>query len=416
MPLSPATVRGSLHLGHHAARSAAFTLVWRILALVGCAAALPPGAAAANTFVYVGGYTDWELFGPPRRNPTGERGQGIYVFRFDLASGHLSSPGLAARTDNPTYVTFSASGRALYAVNEVYRFEGEEGGAVSAFMIDDSTGRLTLLNQRATRGTGPCYAVVDHTGRNLLVANFGSGSVAVFPLAPDGSLQPMSAFVQHTGSGPNPRQAGPHAHAFNLSPDNRFAIASEFGTDQLLLYRFDPEAGLLEPAETPAVKLAPGSAPRHFTFHPNGRVAYSLNEIANTITRLGYTPADGAFHVRETVSTLPAGFTGRNTAAEVIVHPSGKYLYASNRGDNSIAVFDLAADGSVRLRTTIPCGGRTPRGFAIDPEGRWMIVAHQDSHSVTVFAVDAANGIPVPTGQSEPVRTPTGVKFRPVVR
>jgi 6-phosphogluconolactonase len=369
---------------------------------------------ARAPLVYVGGYTDWELFGPPRRNPPGERGAGIYVFRFNLETGQLAPLGLAARTDNPTYLTFSPAGSVLYAVNEVYRFNGADTGAVTAFAVDDATGRLTLINQLATRGTGPCYAAVDHTGRFLLVANFGSGSVNVFPLAAGGALQPLSASFQETGSGPNPRQAGPHAHAINVAPDNRFAIASEFGTDRLRVFRFDPESGSLTPGDPPAVALVPGSAPRHLAFHPNGRVAYSLNEIANTITRLDYDAARGRLQVRDTFSTLPADFTGRNAAAEVIVHPSGKFLYASNRGHNSIAVFAVAEDGALRLVTCVPCGGRTPRGFTMDATGRWLIVAHQDSHTIAVFVIDPATGIPAATGVTEPVRTPTGVKFRPM--
>ena len=368
-------------------------------------------SAATADFVYVGTYTDWELFGPPRRNPPGERSQGIYVFRFDRESGKLTPRGLAATTDNPTYVTFSTSGGVLYAVNEIYRFRGETSGAVSAFAIDADNGRLTLINQMPTRGTGACHAVVDRTGRNLLVANFGSGSVAVFPLAADGALRPASAFVQHTGSGPSPRQAGPHAHAINLSPDNRFAIASEFGADRLLVYRFDATAGTLAAAEPPDVALKPGAAPRHLAFHPEGRVAYSLNEIANTITVLGYEATRGVFEVAQTVSTLPEDFSGRNTAAEVIVHPSGKFIYASNRGLHSIAVFAIAGDGRLRSLTHVPCGGRTPRGFSVDASGRWMIVAHQDTHTIAVFAIDPTTGIPKATGQVEQVRTPTGVKF-----
>lgn len=370
-------------------------------------------AAAASDFVYVGSYTDWELFGPPRRNPPGDRSQGIYVFQFDRETGRLTPRGLAAATDNPTYVTFSTSGKVLYAVNEIYRFQGETSGAVSAFAIDADTGRLTLINQVATRGTGACHAVVDRSGKNLLVANFGSGSVTVFPLASDGALRPASEFVQHTGSGPSPRQAGPHTHAINLAPDNRFAIASEFGADRLFVYRFDAANGKLHAAESPHVMLKPGAAPRHLAFHPDGRTAYSLNEIDNTITVLSYDAGRGTFAVMQNVPTLPAGFSERNTAAEVIVHPGGKFLYASNRGHHSIVVLAIDPEGRLRPLAHVPCGGRTPRGFSVDASGRWMIVAHQDTHTVAVFSIDPANGIPTATDQVEAVRTPTGVKFLP---
>jgi 6-phosphogluconolactonase len=240
--------------------------------------------------------------------------------------------------------------------------------------------------------------------------------VIVFPLAADGALRPASAFVQHAGSGPSPRQAGPHAHAINLTPENRFAIASEFGADRLLVYRFDAATGSLAPAQPPHVALPPGSAPRHLAFHPDGRVAYSLNEIGNTITVLAYDAKRGSFEIQQEVSTLPGDFTGRNTAAEVIVHPGGKFLYASNRGHHSLAVFAIADDGRLHPLAHVPCGGRTPRGFSVDPNGRWLIVAHQDSHTIAVFAIDPATGIPAATGQMEAARTPTAVKFWPGLR
>ncbi len=367
--------------------------------------------AAENTFVYAGTYTNWEELGPTRRNPPGEASKGLYVFRFDSEHGKLTPLGLAAETRNPTYLTVAPSARVLYAANELYQFHGEASGAVSAFAIDAATGRLTLLNQLATRGTGTCYASVDRAGRILLAANFGSGSVAAFPLDADGSLRPMSAFEQDTGSGPNPRQATPHAHAFNFSPDGRFAIASEFGTDRLLIYQVDAATGKLTPATPPAVALRAGSAPRHFAFRPAGDVAYSVNEIDNTVTALVYDAARGTLRELQTISTLPADFTGRNTAAEVVVHASGKFLYASNRGHHSIAVFAIASDGRLRLVTHVPSGGRTPRGFSVDPSGRWLITANQDTHNLAVFAIDASSGVPSPTGQTEEVRSPVCVKF-----
>ena len=377
-----------------------------LAALLGIASA----NAAPSCLVYVGTYTDWELFGPPRRNPPGERSRGIYVSRFDSETGKLSPPQLAAAADNPTYVTFAPSGKVLYATNEIYRFQGEPTGAISAFSIDAATGKLAFLNQVAARGTGTCHATVDAAGDHLFASNFGSGSVAVFPLTAEGSLRPASASAQDSGVGPNPRQATPHAHAFNVTPDNRHAIASEFSTDRLLLYRFDPAAGTLaaEPGET---KLKPGSAPRHLAFHPNGEFAYSLNEIDSTVTVLRYDAVRGTLTVVETHSTLPADFSGHNTAAEVVVHPSGKFLYASNRGHHSIAVFAIAADGRLRLSGHAPSGGRTPRGFSVDPTGRWLIAANQDTHNLAVFALDPVTGLPRPTGQTEEVRTPVCVKF-----
>lgn len=372
--------------------------------------------ASDTCFVYVGTYTNWEELGPNRRNPPGEASKGIYGFRLDRETGKLTPLGLVAETRNPTYVTFAPSGRTLYAVNELYQFQGAAQGAVSAFAIDPTSGKLTFINQVPARGTGTCHAVVDATGKNLLAANFGSGSVAVFPLKADGSLQPASAFEQDTGTGPNPRQAGPHAHAINLTPDNRFALASEFGSDRLLLYRFDAAAGTIKAANPPELKLAPASAPRHLAFHPDGKTAYSVNEIDNTITVIAYDGAQGTFRNVETLSTLPAGFDGRNTAAEVVVHPGGRFLYASNRGHHTLAVFAIAADGRLKLLTHVPSGGRTARGFSVDPSGRWLIAANQDTHNIAVFRIDPATGIPAPTGESQEVRSPTGVKFFVPVR
>ena len=383
----------------------------RLLLPAAMSAACAAGTAAPPQLVYVGTYTDWSLLVPVHRNPPGELSRGIYAFRFDPGSGALTPLGLAAETVNPTFVTFSPSGRFLYAANEIYQFGGRPTGTASAFSIDRESGRLTLLNRMASGGTGTCYARVDFSGRNLLLANFGSGSVAVLPLAGDGSLRPASAFVQDEGSGPNPRQAGPHAHSFNVSPDNRHAIEAEFGMDRLVVYRFDAGRGALSPAQPAFYALKPGAAPRHFTFHPRGDVAYCLNEIDSTIAVLAYAGETGSFRELQTVSTLPAGFRGMNTAAEVIVHPSGRYLYASNRGHDSIAVFGIDGMGRLKLAAHVPSGGRTPRGFCVDPTGRWLIAANQGTHNIAVFSIDPASGIPAPTGQSLEVRSPVCVKF-----
>lgn len=233
--------------------------------------------------------------------------------------------------------------------------------------------------------------------------------MAVFPLAPNGSLLPASASAQDRGAGPNPRQATPHAHAFNVTPDGRHAIASEFSSDRLLVYPLN-STGTFSGEPTQA-QLAPASAPRHLAFHPNGTFAYSVNEIDSTVTFLRYDAIKGNLTAIETHSALPADFSGRNTSAEVVVHPSGKFLYISNRGHHSLAVFTIAADGRLKLSGHVPCGGRTPRGFSVDPTGRWLIAANQDTHNLAVFSLDPATGMPRPTGQSEEVRTPVCVKF-----
>lgn len=380
-------------------------------ALLALAGVMPTFAATPSSLVYVGTYTDRTLLVPRRENATGERSQGIYVFRFDSDRGTLTPIGLAAETPNPTYVTLAPSHRVLYATNEIYQFGGEAAGAVSAFAIDAATGKLTLLNQVSARGAGTCHANVDPTGKILLAANFGGGSVAVFPLNADGSLKPTSAFVQDTGSGPNPRQAAPHAHSFNFSPDGRLAVEAEFGTDKLMLYRVDLATDTLAAAEPPFVAMAPGSAPRHFAFHPRGAFAYAVNEIDSTVTALAYDAARGSLKILQTLSTLPADFKAANTAAEVVVHPSGKFLYASNRGHHSIAVFAIDNDGRLTSVAHVSSGGRTPRGFSVDPSGRWLIAANQDTHNLAVFAIDARTGVPAPTSASGAVHTPVCVKF-----
>ena len=381
------------------------------LLAAGVAAQMGLAAADGQYLVYVGTYTNWEALEPPHRTPPGARSEGIYVFRLDTASGKLEPLGLAAAAENPTFLNFSPDGRFLYAANELYRFRDQASGAVSAFSLDRASGKLTLLNQVAARGTGTCYVRTDQTGKFLLLANYGSGSVAVAPVKPDGTLGPVASFVEQSGSGPSPRQAGPHAHSINVTPDNRYAVAADLGADKLFVYRFDVAAGVLTAADPPWVAMKAGAGPRHLSFHPNGRFAYALNEIGNTVTVLAYDAARGAFRELQTVSTLPADFQGNNTAAEVLVHPSGKFLYASNRGLDSIAVFAIDESGMLKPLAQVGSRGRTPRGYSLDSEGRWLIAANQDTHNIAVFRIDPNTGIPAPTGQSLEVRSPVCVKF-----
>jgi 6-phosphogluconolactonase len=382
-------------------------------ALLAAGVAAQMGLAATNGkyLVYVGTYTNWDALEPPHRTPPGARSEGIYAFRFDSASGKLESLGLAAAAENPTFLNFSPDGRFLYAANELYRFDDQASGAVSAFSVDRASGKLTLLNQVAARGTGTCYVRTDQTGKFLLLANYGSGSVAVAPVKRDGTLGAVVSFVQQSGSGPSPRQAGPHAHSFNVTPDNRYAVAADLGADRLFVYRFDAATGALTAGDPNWLMLDAGSGPRHLSFHPNGRFAYALGEIGSTVTVLAYDSTRGAFRRLQTVSTLPADFKGNNTAAEVLVHPSGKFLYASNRGHDSIAVFGIDEYGMLKLLAHVGSQGRTPRGFSLDPDGRWLIAANQDTHNIAVFRIDLKTGIPAPTGQSLEVRSPECVRF-----
>jgi 6-phosphogluconolactonase len=350
--------------------------------------------------VYVGTYT-------------GKESRGIYLLELDPASGALTPRGLAGELDNPSFLALHPDRPFLYAVSEVEQLGGQKTGAVAAFAIDPGTGKLRELGRRASGGTGPCHVVVDRRGKNVLVANYGGGSVAVLPVREDGHLKEASAVIRHTGSGPHPgRQEGPHAHSINLDAANRFALVADLGLDKVLVYRFDAGRGTLTPNVPPAASVPPGSGPRHLAFHPDGRHVYVINELSSTVTACGYDPEHGVLKEVQTVSTLPEGFKGENTTAEVQVHPSGKFLYGSNRGHDSIAVFAIDA-GTGRLR---PAGhestrGKTPRSFGVDPTGTYLLAANQDSDSVVVFRIDPVTGQLRSTGSTARVPAPVCVQF-----
>lgn len=375
-----------------------------VLLLAACLAPLPSSAAppVGEFIVYVGAYTQ-------------KKSKGIYAWRFDAANGKLTSLGLAAETTNPSFLALRTDRRFLYAVSEISSFEGRKTGAVSAFAVDLETGKLKFLNKVASRGTGPCFVAVDRTGRNVLVANYGSGSIAVLPIKEDGSLAEASASIQHSGSSVNPRrQQGPHAHSINLSPDNRFAIAADLGLDKLLVYRFDSARGSLEPNNPPFATVKPGAGPRHFAFHPEKPYGYVINELASTVTAFSWNSEKGVFKEVQTVSTLPKGFSGESTCAEIQVHPSGKFLYGSNRGHDSIAVFSIGAKGALKPIEHVSTQGKVPRNFAIDPTGRWLFAANQNSGTVVVFRLDPKTGRLTPAGQTLEVASPVCVRFAAV--
>ncbi|HLI33746.1 MAG TPA: lactonase family protein [Terriglobia bacterium] len=357
-------------------------------------------AAKGRNLVFIGTYTQ-------------QKSRGIYAYRFDEATGKAMPLGLAAESDNPSFLAVDPSERFLYAVNETDNYEGHKTGAVSAFAIDRQSGKLTFLNQVASRGTAPCYVSLDHTGKYVLVANYGSGSVAVFPVLADGSLGKASAFDQHTGHSVNPkRQEGPHAHSISVSPDNRFALAADLGLDELLVYRFDPASGSLQPNDPPFAKVAPGAGPRHFAFSPNGKFVYVISEMGSTLTAFTYDASRGALHEFQAISTLPRDYHGESTGAEIEVHPSGKFLYASNRGDDSIAVFRVnARSGKLTPIEYVSTRGKTPRNFAIDPTGSYLFAANQDSDTVVLFRINQETGRLTPTGQVLKISSPVCVVF-----
>jgi 6-phosphogluconolactonase len=369
-----------------------------VLFLAAAARAGQPGARRESLRVYVGTYT---------------RGQsrGIYLCHLDPGTGRIQTLTLAGETDNPSFLAIHPTRRYLYAVGEISNYAGRKSGAVSAFRIDPETGLLALLNQQPSQGTGPCHVVVDRTGRNVLVANYGSGSAACLPIARDGRLGKATSSVQHEGSSVNPRrQQGPHAHAIELDAANRFAFVPDLGLDKVFIYRFDAERGQLAPNDPPWVAVAPGSGPRHFAFHPSGRFAYVINEMGSTVTAFRYDAPRGALESIQTVSTLPEGFKGENTTAEIAVHPSGKFLYGSNRGHDSIAIFAIdASTGKLRAVGHEPTQGKTPRNFALDPTGRYLLAANQATDNVVVFRIDATTGALRPTGHSLGVPSPVCV-------
>ncbi|HEY6767497.1 MAG TPA: lactonase family protein [Candidatus Sulfotelmatobacter sp.] len=386
----------------HSGRIAEPSIASLMLLITVTVATAAPAKLAKNYLVYVGTYTE-----------EGSKSKGIYAYRFDPATAKLTSLGLAAETTNPSFVTISPNRRFLYAVNEVGNYKGPNSGGVSAFAVDAAGGKLTFLNEVASRGADPCYITVDKTGKFVLVANYTGGSVAVFPVLEDGRLGEASSFVQHTGHGPNAqRQEGPHAHSIDLSPDNRFAFVDDLGLDELLVYRFDASKGTLTPNDPPFAKLDPGAGPRHFALHPNGKFAYVVAEMGASVTVFAYDNAHGAMTSFQRITTLPSGFTGHNDDAEIEVHPSGKFLYASNRGHDSIAVFAIdAAKGTLTPVEIAPTGGKEPRNFTIDPTGTLLFAANQKSDNIVIFKIDATTGRLTPTEEKIEVSTPVCVKF-----
>lgn len=350
----------------------------------------------------------WVFFG----TYTSGKSEGIYRATLDLATGALSQPELAAEVENPSFLALHPSGKFLYAAGELSNFEGKPGGAVSAFALDSKTGALKLLNQQSSRGAGPCHLVVDRTGGNVLVANYGGGSVAVLPIDEDGRLKQASSFVQHKGSSVNPkRQEAPHAHSINVDPAGAFAVVADLGLDKVLVYRFDAVAGTLTANDPPHTTVAPGAGPRHFAFHPSGRFAFVINEMNSTVTAFAYDAKKGTLSEIDTKRTLPGPHQG-NSTAEVQVHPSGKFLYGSNRGHNSLAIFGIdEKTGGLTPAGHQLTGGRTPRNFGIDPTGKFVLAANQGSDSIVVFRVEQETGKLEETGQSIKVPTPVCVKF-----
>ena len=357
-----------------------------------------------DTIVYVGTYTGGKT-----------NSQGIYGFKMRPGSPMLVPLGLVAETASPSYIEIDPDRGLLFAVNETEEFEGKPTGFVSAFSIDRKTGKLTLINRQPAEGKAPCHLVLDKSRRNLIVANYTSGTVTVLPVAADGRLGAPSAVVQHTGSSVNTqRQSAPHAHCTTFDPAHRLLFVCDLGLDKVLAYELDSAKGTLTAHNPPSASVKPGSGPRHMDFRPDGRFAYVLNELTSTVTTFAYDAKAGALTERQTVSTLPPSFTGSNSGAEIVVHPSGKFVYSSNRGHNSVALFRIdPAQGTLTFVDAQDTGGRTPRNFAIDPTGRLLFAANQDSGTMMAFTIDQASGQLKATGGPVEVPAPVCVRFLP---
>jgi 6-phosphogluconolactonase len=363
----------------------AIAAVW-----LSCAYAVSLWAGSSGqTLVYVGTYT-------------GRGSEGIYLYRLDSATGALTYVSTTTGLQNPSFLVLGFQGRCLYAVRE------SSAGAVVALSRDRTTGALTVLNEQPSQGQGPCHLAVDRTGRFLFVANYGSGSVAVLPIAADDSPQPATSVVQHEGSSINrSRQRGPHAHCVVPDAANRYLLVADLGIDKVMVYRFDDKTGKLSPNDPPFARCEPGSGPRHLAFHPNGKYLYVIEEMSSTIEVFAWDVSIGELKPLQRISTLPEDFQGASTCAEIEVHPSGRFLYGSNRGHNSIACFAIdGATGKLTLVGHEPTQGKNPRHFAIDPSGTLLLAANQDSDSVVSFRINQETGVLTPTGQTCRVPTP----------
>ncbi len=357
-------------------------------------------AFGANYLMYVGTYTG-----------SNSKSKGIYAFRFDSATGQATPLGLAAEIANPSFVAIHPNGKNLYAVGE------SQGGAVHSFNIDKATGKLTLINTVSAKGNGPCHLNVDKTGRSLIVVNYGSGSTTLLAINADGSLKEAASSMQHKGAVHlAKRQGGPHAHSVNFAPDNRHASVADLGLDQLIVYQFDAAAGTIAPNDPPFAKVAPGAGPRHFSFHPNGKRAYVINEIDLTATAFKYNAKKGTLTETHTISTLPPDFNGSReglSTAEILAHPSGKFVYGSNRGHDTIVVYRVKGNKLQHVENA-PTQGKTPRNFAIAPGGQFLLAENQASDTIVIFKIDPKTGKLTPTGQTHEVGSPVCIRFLPL--
>ena len=374
---------------------------WRQIFLATCALAIA-NASAKDFLVYFGTYTN-------------AISRGIYVSRLDNDTGKLSAPELAAETPSPCFLATTIDGRFLYAANSVKMFDGRLGGSVSAFSVDKKDGRLTLLNEKYSGGEGPCHVSVDAAGKLLLVANYGSGSMGAFLLETNGSIGKSGMPITFGGHGINTnRQDGAHSHFISADASNRFVLGCNLGTDQIAVFALPKGNAELAGWIFKTFNVPPGSGARHLAFSQHPSRVYCLNELNCTISVFGWDWGFGELNLIESISALPPGVVAQNnfTAAEILVHPSGKFVYATIRGHDSVSVFAAdSQDGKLTFVQNISAGGNVPRGLGIDPTGRWLITANQKSANVVEFVIDAVTGKLSPTGQELKIGSPVDVKF-----
>jgi len=394
--------RTSMNITISRSISAAFGLLTCAAALT--AMTITQNAHANDLLVYFGTYTN-----------QGSTSKGIYFSHLDTKTGKLSAPELAAETVNPSFLVLHPNRKYLYAVNEVGQYKGKASGYVTAYAIDAKSGKLKELNQQPTDGTDPCHIEVDNKGKHVLIANYSSGSAIVLPIQADGSLGPRTSFVQHTGTSVNKaRQEGPHAHSANLDSSNKHAIIDDLGIDKVMVYKYDGAKGTLTPNDPPSAQIDAGSGPRHFAFHPSEKFAYVINELSSTVVVMTYDAVKGALIPFQTLSTLPTDFAGESFCAELKMHPNGKFLYGSNRGHDSLAIFSVDQETgrltAVGYQSTM---GKIPRNFDIEPSGKLLLAANQESNSVHTFRIDTETGKLTPTGEYIEIGKPVCVVFMP---
>ncbi|MBC8291300.1 MAG: lactonase family protein [Planctomycetes bacterium] len=344
---------------------------------------------------------------------SGEKGA-IHAFSFDRDAGRLNLLNRTTDVESPFFLALSPTGKHLYSI-DAEKFGGDDNEFVAAYSIEGRGGKLQRLNRQDAKGTASCYLDVDSTGKTVVVANYSTGDIAAFPIRNNGSLGEAASYIKHKGSSIDPaRQKSAYAHSIEISPDNRFALAADLGADRVFIYRLNAKKSGLTPGKAQAsAVVAPGSGPRHLTFHPNGKRVYVINELKNTVTFFNYDPQAGKLDARQTISTLPADFTGTSHTADVKITPDGNFLYGTNRGHDSVAIFRIEQDGVLSLVKIEPSLGKGPQNLLITPDGHWLICANMAGHNLAVFGIDGKTGQLKASGDPIEMPSPSCIRWLP---